>query len=107
MSTYTLKVRDERMYRGEQSLFGSLAGYYGDILLRARIRRDQYDNQCHAVVETWTRDGWTEVQHVPIDDLPINAHGPYGTSEAWRPVMQASLLTLCKLGLRILVKEAS
>jgi len=106
MSTYTLKVRDERIYRGSQSLLGSLVGYYGDILLRARIRRDFYDHQCEAVVETWTRDGWTEVQHVPIDDLSINAHGPHGTSEAWRPVMQESLLALCKLGLRILVKEA-
>jgi hypothetical protein len=102
---YTLSVRDERLWNGDQALCGSLVGYYGDILVRARIKRDAYDNQCEAWVETWTRDGWREVKYVPIHDLHIFGHSYVTKLADWAPSMRASLLVLCNLGLTILVKD--
>jgi len=103
--SYTLDVRDERLWHGDQTNNGSLVGYYGSILLRATIKRDAYDNQCDARIETWTRDGWTQVQYVPIADLPIFPHSAYSKPAEWHAPMRESLLTLCKLGLKILVKD--
>ena len=97
-----LDVRDERLWKGEQSLYGSLIGYYGSILVRATIRRDHYDNQCNATVDAWGQEGWTQVQYVPIQELGIFNCSPYGNG-AWQPQMRASLLELCQLARRILV----
>src|SRR5262245_27568031 len=99
-------VKDERLWKGDQGLHGSLVGYYHDLLLRARIVRDSYDLQCSAKIETWTRDGWAEVQYVPIKDLSIFKYSPYDTNEeAWRTAMRKSLDALCRVGERILIKE--
>jgi hypothetical protein len=105
LASDALRVRDERLSHGDCCLYGTLIGYYGSILLRASIKRDGYDNQCEARVDTWGRDGWTLVQWVPICDLPIAAFSYVHKPERWHGPMQASLLALCQLGRRILVKE--
>lgn len=109
-----MTVVDERLSSGDQSLHGvlvvrgpaaKLSGMPHGFLYRARIRRNAYDNQCSAVVETWIADrGWSELQHVPIADLPVfNCSYVHGDRpERWHREMQDSLRSLYRLGLRIL-----
>jgi hypothetical protein len=104
MTQHQLTVRDERLWHGDQSLRGSLIVTAGTWLFRARIKRDAYDFQSDAVVETWCQGrGWEEVQRVPITDLPIvDRSYVMKKPELWHTSMRESLRMLCELGLTIL-----
>jgi hypothetical protein len=94
-----MTVKDERLWQGDQALYGSLIVYHLATLYRARIKRDAYDNQCTATVEMWY-EGWKEIQSVPIKDLPIVEHSYISTD--WRKVMSNSLKSMCQLGVNIM-----
>ncbi len=103
----TLTVRDERIWNGDQSLYGSRIVRWGSELLRASIRRDAYDNQSSAVVEVWCIGrGWREVQRVPIQDLPVAACSYVTKPERFTAPMRESLTLLCELGVTILRSAA-
>lgn len=68
-------INNLEIYSASQSLHAVLIDATHDPKLRARIKRNAYDNQSTAVVEAWTTDGgWKVIHSVPITALDIAAY---------------------------------
>lgn len=69
---------------------------------RARIRRNAYDFQSYAVVETWTDSGWTQVHGVrDLSTLSIMGYSYVTRDEAWKTAIARDAKRLLELAATI------
>ena len=95
------------LINGSQSFVGEAIDMDHVPRLRARIKRDSYDTQSHAVVESWTDSGWKEISRRPIGDQGIVTYASRRAREEWEPAMRAALGSLLLIGRRFFSGEPS
>ena len=95
----TAQMTAPRAWKAHQSLNGEwIAGLAdGKTRVRARIRRNAYDEQSFAILEAWTdAHGWVEVTTRPIGDMEVSRFS-HVTREDWTASMVLDLDMLLDL----------
>jgi|DEB0MinimDraft_3_1074331.scaffolds.fasta_scaffold109453_2 hypothetical protein len=82
------------IYKGSQSLEGSLTDYAGTVPVRAGVKRDAHDKQSFGVAQVWTDNGWSDVQRFPIHMFEVSAKSYVARDGEWEHLIEADLREL-------------
>ena len=82
------------IYKGQQSLNGSLTDYTGPVPVRAVVKRDSYDFQSYGIAQVWTVEGWADIQRFPINRLAISGKSYVAEDGEWETIMEEDLIAL-------------
>lgn len=99
----TLYILHTETGRAEQSLLMTVTAKRGDNKrFRARIKRNAYDQQSHAIAECWTPNGWTEVtRRLNFPALNVAAHSYVEKGDAWRHAAEKDAKALLSLAMEL------